>query len=101
MFNFGDHGGIMTAVKFFKSTVTSDLLYSTDEGESWKNFKFIDDNIKVYNLMTEPGENTTVFTLFGSEVKKHGWMIISIDFKKAFSKLYFNPDCFFSFRITF
>lgn len=83
-YSFGDHGGILTAAKLYKSNETQDLLYSTDEGESWKTFKFIDENIKVYNLMTERGENTTVFTLFGSAVKKHGWIIINVDLKNAF-----------------
>jgi len=36
--------------------------------------------------MTEPGENTTVFTMFGSVIEKHEWLIVKIDLKHAFSK---------------
>lgn len=86
IYNFGDHGGIMAAVKYFKSTgETEELLYSTDEGEKWSSLKFVNETIRVYNLMTEPGENTTWFTVFGSKIDKHGWMIINVDLKNAFS----------------
>ncbi|KAF6211596.1 hypothetical protein GE061_012109 [Apolygus lucorum] len=85
LFNMGDHGGIFTAVKLFKSFgETLEVLYSFDEGESWEKFKFADKPMRIYGLMTEPGENTTVFTIFGSETEKHEWTIINIDFKKAF-----------------
>lgn len=35
--------------------------------------------------MTEPGENTTVFTMFGSASGQHQWIIITVDLFKAFS----------------
>lgn len=35
--------------------------------------------------MTEPGENTTVFTMFGSLKGHHSWIIIKIDLFNAFS----------------
>lgn len=77
----------MAAVKYFKSTgETEELLYSTDEGEKWSSLKFVNQTIRVYNLMTEPGENTTWFTVFGSKIDKHGWMIINVDLKNAFCK---------------
>lgn len=91
LFNFGDHGGVTAAVKFYKSEgETSEFLLSTDEGESFKSYKFIDEKIRVYGLMTEPGENTTVFTLFGSTTNKHAWMIVNIDVKNIFGKQTFS-----------
>ncbi|KAL1138530.1 hypothetical protein AAG570_008593 [Ranatra chinensis] len=83
--NLGDHGGIITAVKYFKSTGdTNEILFSTDEGETWKAYKFADNPIRVYGLMTEPGENTTVFTVFGSEPTKHSWIIVNLDLRNVF-----------------
>lgn len=35
--------------------------------------------------MTEPGENTTVFTMFGSAKGHHQWVIIKVDLYNAFS----------------
>ena len=86
-FNFGDHGGVIVAVKYFKSKEeTRTLLYSTDEGEKFLSHDFHEDELRVYGLMTEPGSNTTVFTMFGSAKGQHQWLIIKVDLRNAFSK---------------
>uniref|UniRef100_T1H8D0 Sortilin-related receptor n=1 Tax=Rhodnius prolixus TaxID=13249 RepID=T1H8D0_RHOPR len=86
LFNIGDHGGIITAVKGFKTAgETNEIHYSLDEGETWNAHVFVEENIRVYGLMTEPGENTTVFTLFGSKPTQHKWLIVNIDLRNAFS----------------
>jgi len=84
-FNAGDHGGILVAVKYFKTEgETRELLYSTDEGESWSKHNFHVEDLRIYGLMTEPGENTTVFTMFGSATGRHQWLIVKVDLSKAF-----------------
>ncbi|XP_063978327.1 sortilin-related receptor-like [Diachasmimorpha longicaudata] len=86
-FNMGDHGGVLVAVKYFKSRgETRDILYSTDEGRTWQTYKFNQDMLRVYGLMTEPGENTTVFTMFGSTPGQHKWLIIKVDLRKVFDR---------------
>lgn len=81
----GDHGGVLTAVKYFKKNgETRHILYSTDEGEKWTKATFHTEDIKLYGLMTEPGENTTVFTMFGSAPQAHQWIIIKLDMRKVF-----------------
>lgn len=85
----GDHGGVIIAVKYFKvREETRYIMYSTDEGETWTEEPFIDRELKLYGLMTEPGENTTVFTMFGSPKGDHQWIIIKVDIRKVFSKSY-------------
>lgn len=85
-FNMGDHGGILVAVKYFKSKgETREILYSTDEGDKWSSYSFHSSDLKVYGLMTEPNSNSTIFTLFGSEVSEHRWLIIKIDLRNAFT----------------
>ncbi|KAJ9597637.1 hypothetical protein L9F63_011506, partial [Diploptera punctata] len=85
-FNAGDHGGVLVAVKYFKSQgETRELLYSTDEGENWHNHNFHADYLRIYGLMTEPGENTTIFTMFGSAIGQHQWLIVKVDLTKSFS----------------
>ncbi|XP_045481036.1 sortilin-related receptor-like isoform X2 [Harmonia axyridis] len=84
-FNMGDHGGLLTAVKYYKSRgETRHILYSTDEGETWKQAPFHNETLRLYGLMTEPGENTTIFTMFGSLPDYHKWIIIKVDLLKAF-----------------
>lgn len=40
---------------------------------------------RIYGLMTEPGEKTTVFTLFGSNKDHHEWLLINLDLRHVFS----------------
>ncbi|XP_016840986.1 sortilin-related receptor, L(DLR class) A repeats-containing-like isoform X2 [Nasonia vitripennis] len=86
-FNMGDHGGVLVAVKYFKTRgETRDISYSIDEGETWQTLEFNEKMLRVYGLMTEPGENTTVFTMFGSGSGQHQWLIIKVDLSKVFAR---------------
>ncbi|XP_048483491.1 sortilin-related receptor isoform X4 [Plutella xylostella] len=86
-FNYGDHGGVLVAVKYFKNTgETRKIMYSTNEGIDWNSYQFNDDDLRIYGLMTEPGENTTTFTMFGSEHEQHQWIIITVDLQNAFER---------------
>ncbi|KAJ8687024.1 hypothetical protein QAD02_022818 [Eretmocerus hayati] len=92
-FNMGDHGGVLVAVKYFKTKgETKEIFYSTDEGETWKNYEFNDRMLRVYGLMTEPGENTTVFTMFGSGSGQHQWLIIKVDLRNVFERTCTDDD---------
>lgn len=75
-FNMGDHGGILVAIKYYKTQGPSnELLYSTNEGIHWKTLIFYHEPLKVYGLLTEPGENSTTFTVFGNNLKTlQGWI---------------------------
>ena len=67
----------MVATKYYKTDgPTNQLLYSTDEGINWKNLTFYEKPLKVYGLLTEPGENSTSFTIFGTE--QRGGKIIEL-----------------------
>ncbi|XP_063385358.1 sortilin-related receptor-like [Cydia fagiglandana] len=86
-FNYGDHGGVLVAVKYFKLRgETNKILYSTNEGIEWNSYQFNADDLRIYGLMTEPGENTTTFTMFGSANEQHQWIIITIDLQNAFAR---------------
>ncbi|XP_058808716.1 sortilin-related receptor-like [Phymastichus coffea] len=86
-FNMGDHGGVLVAVKYFKLRgETRDISYSIDEGETWQTLEFTEKMLRVYGLMTEPGENTTIFTMFGSGSGQHQWLIIKVDLRKVFDR---------------
>ncbi|XP_022107466.1 sortilin-related receptor-like [Acanthaster planci] len=80
---FGDHGGVVMAITQYGST--NAVKYSVSEGESWTTESTEDDNTKivVYGMMTEPGEKTTTFTIFGSLTQRHSWLIVQVDLRKA------------------
>ncbi|KAG1664058.1 Sortilin-related receptor [Nymphon striatum] len=80
---FGDHGGIIVATKFaLQAGETNEIVYSIDEGNTWDSMKFTNEKIRVYGLMVEPGEKTTIFTLFGSRENMHEWLLFKIDLKR-------------------
>ena len=77
----GDHGGILVATQYYKTEgPTNELLYSTNEGITWKPLKFYAKKLKVYGLLTEPGENSTTFTVFGTEngASSVNWIIVTV-----------------------
>uniref|UniRef100_A0A6P7GQQ3 Sortilin-related receptor-like isoform X2 n=1 Tax=Diabrotica virgifera virgifera TaxID=50390 RepID=A0A6P7GQQ3_DIAVI len=86
-FNMGDHGGILSAAKYSKTNEeTRHIEYSTDEGRSWYQTEFNNEKLRLYGLMTEPGKNTTLFTIFGSLPEHHQWIIVKVDFTKVFER---------------
>ena len=91
-YNMGDHGGVIVAVKYFKTEGPTNVLeYSTDEGLTWQQHQFYEKPLRVYGLITEPGENTTVFTMFGSKLQDSNtglidWIIIKVDLRDVFTK---------------
>ncbi|KAM5310926.1 sortilin-related receptor isoform 1-T6 [Glossophaga mutica] len=75
---WGDHGGIIMAIA--QGTETNELKYSTNEGETWKAFTFCTQPVFVYGLLTEPGEKSTVFTIFGSNKENvHSWLVLQVN----------------------
>lgn len=54
--------------------------FSTNEGETWTAFRFSDREVFVYQLLTEPGEKSTIFTIFGSYTdQRHSWLILQVN----------------------
>ncbi|XP_072048711.1 LOW QUALITY PROTEIN: sortilin-related receptor-like [Amphiura filiformis] len=86
----GDHGGIIVAVPQYGTT--NEVKYSINEGETWHVETFNDTKIYVYGMMTEPGEKTTTFTVFGSETGQHSWMITQINLRAALGSDCGNDD---------
>lgn len=54
--------------------------FSTNEGETWTDFRFSAREVYVYQLLTEPGEKSTIFTIFGSYAdQRHSWLILQVN----------------------
>ncbi|XP_031697179.1 sortilin-related receptor-like, partial [Anarrhichthys ocellatus] len=77
-YTWGDHGGILMAIA--QGGSTKQVKFSTNEGETWFDFQFSDRAVYVYQLLTEPGEKSTIFTIFGSYAdQRHGWLILQVN----------------------
>ncbi|XP_061637060.1 sortilin-related receptor isoform X1 [Phyllopteryx taeniolatus] len=77
-YTWGDHGGILMAIP--QGGSSTHLKFSTNEGETWTEFQFSDREVYVYQLLTEPGEKSTIFTIFGSYAhQKHSWLILQVN----------------------
>ena len=93
-FNIGDHGGVIVAAKYYKTEGrTDELLYSTDDGLTWNSLRFYHEPLRIFGLLTEPGENTTIFTMFGTASpllagSPIDWIIVKVDLRDAF-----DHDC--------
>ncbi|KAG7282267.1 hypothetical protein CRUP_033794, partial [Coryphaenoides rupestris] len=49
-------------------------------GETWTEFQFSKREVYVYQLLTEPGEKSTIFTIFGSYAdQRHSWLILQVN----------------------
>ncbi|XP_010891974.2 sortilin-related receptor isoform X2 [Esox lucius] len=77
-YTWGDHGGILMAIP--QGGSTTHLKFSTNEGETWTDIRFSDREVYVYQLLTEPGEKSTIFTVFGSYAdQRHSWLILQVN----------------------
>lgn len=83
-FSMADHGGVMLAAQQFQPTDT--VYYSIDEGESWHSYQFEkNEAIRIYGILTEPGEKTTVFSIFGSKPDHHSWILYQLNVSNLFN----------------
>uniref|UniRef100_A0A8C4QCV4 VPS10 domain-containing protein n=1 Tax=Eptatretus burgeri TaxID=7764 RepID=A0A8C4QCV4_EPTBU len=77
-FAFGDHGGVLVAIR--QNGTTKSIRYSVDEGETWQEMALSSEPLTIYGMLTEPGERTAVFTIFGAKADKtHSWLIFQVN----------------------
>lgn len=88
LFNIGDNSGVIVGVKHYsKSTSTNKLIYSLDDGHTFKEIQFINESMRVYSLLTENGEKTSIFTIFGAmENKNHSWTLVKVNLTSFFDR---------------
>ncbi|ODQ63277.1 vacuolar protein sorting/targeting protein 10 [Nadsonia fulvescens var. elongata DSM 6958] len=93
MWEYGDQGSILVIVNGKDNTNT--LYYSLDEGDSWAEYKFSEELIKVEDLATVPSDSSRKFIIFGRPPLNKGEksVIIQIDFSKLTERqCYLNPN---------
>ncbi|KAK3746724.1 hypothetical protein QZH41_018763 [Actinostola sp. cb2023] len=83
-FVFGDHGGLIVAVPL--KSYTKEVMYSCTEGSTWKNVT-LEEDVKAYGLVTEPGETTLVANIFG---QRHSsdfeWLSVKLNLSSVFTR---------------
>jgi hypothetical protein len=76
---FGDQGGIIVVVK--DDSETDQLLYSEDQGQTWKAYKFSDPNLTVLDLGTIPSDTSRKFLVIAKDPFSHEkTLAIQVDF---------------------
>ena len=63
MWEFGDQGSIVVIVK--ERSKTNIIHYTLDEGDTWKDYKFSEEEIEIDDITTVPSDNARNFLLWG------------------------------------
>ena len=63
LFEFGDSGSILVMAN--DEGPTDHVMYSTDEGQSWREYKFSDEAMRVRAIVTVPEDTSRRFILMG------------------------------------
>lgn len=85
--NLMDYGGVIMAAKDYTQQPSRVIQYTCQEGlpGQWQNFTFLDKDIIVWGVITEPGETSVQSLLFGTAPNLNlEWMVTKVDFSKIF-----------------
>ncbi|KAL4245130.1 Vacuolar protein sorting/targeting protein 10 [Abortiporus biennis] len=68
LWEFGDSGSILIMAN--DEDATDHVLYSTDEGMTWREYRFTDEKIRVKAIVTVPQDTSRKFNLMGYNPRK-------------------------------
>lgn len=80
-----DHGGVIVAIKD-TSIPLKILRFSIDEGRTWSMHNFTSTSVFVDGLLSEPGDETLVMTVFGHISYRSDWELVKVDFRQSFPR---------------
>ncbi|XP_036056315.1 VPS10 domain-containing receptor SorCS2 isoform X2 [Onychomys torridus] len=80
-----DHGGVIAAIKD-TSIPLKILKFSMDEGHTWSTHNFTSTSVFVDGLLSEPGDETLVMTVFGHISFRSDWELVKVDFRPSFPR---------------
>nr|XP_057924142.1 VPS10 domain-containing receptor SorCS2 isoform X1 [Doryrhamphus excisus] len=80
-----DHGGVIVAIKD-TSIPLKILKFSIDEGHTWTVHNFTSTSVFVDGLLSEPGDETLVMTVFGHISYRSDWELVKVDFRESFPR---------------
>uniref|UniRef100_A0A8C8B8G3 VPS10 domain-containing receptor SorCS2 n=1 Tax=Otus sunia TaxID=257818 RepID=A0A8C8B8G3_9STRI len=86
-----DHGGVIVAIKD-TSIPLKILKFSIDEGQTWSTHNFTSTSVFVDGLLSEPGDETLVMTVFGHISYRSDWELVKVDFRPSFPRECMDDD---------
>lgn len=78
MWEFGDSGSILVIVN--DEGPTDHVSFSTDEGSTWREYRFSDEKIRVDSIVTVNEDDSRKFILLGRQMRAAGTVAVHIDF---------------------
>ncbi|XP_058638154.1 VPS10 domain-containing receptor SorCS2 isoform X2 [Onychostoma macrolepis] len=93
-----DHGGVIVAIKD-TSIPLKILKFSIDEGQTWSIHNFTSTSVFVDGLLSEPGDETLVMTVFGHISYRSDWELVKVDFRQSFPRQCTEAD-YDSWKLT-
>jgi hypothetical protein len=84
LWKFGDSGSVIMIVN--DEEPTDHVLFTTDEGLTWREFKFTTEKIRVMDIMTVPEDASRKFILLGRYPSSAGSVIVHLDFSSLTHK---------------
>ena len=83
LWEFGDSGSILVMAN--DEEPTDHVLFTTDEGLNWREYKFTDEKVRVRSIVTVPADTSRRFILFGTYGRSFSSVAVHIDFSSLTS----------------
>ncbi|KAF9551404.1 Oligoxyloglucan reducing end-specific cellobiohydrolase [Agrocybe pediades] len=84
LWEFGDSGSIIILAN--DEEPTDFVVFSTDEGLSWREYKFAEEKMRVRSIVTVPEDTSRKFILMGDVQRTAGSVVVQIDFSSLTHK---------------
>ncbi|KAA1470082.1 Oligoxyloglucan reducing end-specific cellobiohydrolase [Dentipellis sp. KUC8613] len=78
LWEFGDSGSVLVMAN--DEEPTDHVMYTTDEGISWREYKFTEDKMRVRSIVTVPSDTSRRFILMGSYPRSPASVVVHLDF---------------------
>lgn len=78
LWEFGDSGSVLVIAN--DEVPVDHVLYSTNEGKTWSQYKFSDEKVRVREIITVPSDTSRRFILMGSYAKSRMSVVVHLDF---------------------
>ncbi|KIK03719.1 hypothetical protein K443DRAFT_676547 [Laccaria amethystina LaAM-08-1] len=84
LWEFGDSGSILILAN--DEEPTDHILFSTNEGLTWREYRFTEEKMRVESIITVPSDTSRRFILIGSYMRTVGSIVVHIDFTELTSR---------------
>ena len=78
LWEFGDSGSILVMAN--DEEPTDHVLFSTDEGITWREYKFDNEKMRVRSIVTVPSDTSRRFLLLGNYPRSPSSIAVHLDF---------------------